>query len=146
MSAMIELIHDANRLEGTAYFELLPGMYRNKCWNRGSVFLNEENFGYIEPMVESCVEKYDHYSFVEVNRDKCEKILAQLLSLKRAVHESDSIDDLDGKIGFFFADTRERFAKEFDKNKRDLEKMLSGLAGWIRQTIKEHERMSILGL
>ena len=35
---------------------------------------------------------------------------------------------------------------QFDKNKSDLEKMLSGLASWIRQTIKENERICILGL
>ena len=40
----------------------------------------------------------------------------------------------------------QRFAKEFDKNKSDLEKMLSDLASWIRQTLKEYERICILGL
>jgi hypothetical protein len=43
-------------------------------------------------------------------------------------------------------DTKERFAAQFDKSKKDLENMIGNLVDWVRQTLKEHERISILGL
>jgi hypothetical protein len=143
---MIKLIGDVNKLKGTAYFELLPGSFKNKHWNKESVFLDEENFGFIEPIIERCVEKYGHYSFVEVNRDKWERITSELLSMRNKVRQSKATDDLLGDIGFHFADTKERFEGRFDKNKKDLEKTIRDLVDWIRETLREHERISILGL
>lgn len=143
---MIELIRDVNKLEGTAYFELLPGKYKNKCWNKESVFLDEENFGFIEPIIESCVEKYGRYSLVEVNRERWERIIGELLSLRNKVRQSKRIDDLERDIGYFFTDTKERFAEQFHKSKKDFENMIGDLVRWIRRTLKEHERISILGL
>jgi hypothetical protein len=143
---VIQLIRDKEKLEGTAYFELLPGRYKKKSWNEESVFLDEESFGFVEHIIEEWVEKYNHYSFVEVNEQRWEGIVVQLLSMRNRLHQARTIDELDGNVGFFFADTRERFAQQFDKNRQDLETMLYDLVKWIRQTLKEHERISILGL
>ena len=143
---MIQLIRDKEKLEGTAYFELLPGGYKNKCWNEKSVFLDEENFGFVERIIEEWVEKYDHYSFVEVNAQRWEGIVGQLLLMRNRVHQAKTADELDGHVGFFFADTRDSFAKHFDQNKQGLETMLYDLVEWIRKTLREHERISILGL
>ena len=99
---MIQLICEKGKLEGTAYFELLPGRYKNKCWNEESVFLEEENFGFIEHIIEEWVEKYGHYSFVEVNAQRWEEIVRRLLSMRETLRQAKTIDDLDGHVGFFF--------------------------------------------
>ncbi len=33
----IRIITNKNELEGTCYIEVLPGAYKNKCWNEGSL-------------------------------------------------------------------------------------------------------------
>jgi hypothetical protein len=143
---MIELIKDLNKLEGTAYFEFFPGKYKNKCWNKESVFIDEESFGLIEPIFERCIEKYDHYAFVAVNRKKWERVIDELLSLQEKVRGLKGVDDLQEYIGLFSTATRERFAESFEKNREDLDKLIEDLVAWLRRTLKNYEGISILGL
>lgn len=63
---MITLYRSTAELEGTAYIELLPRPYRDQCWRPRSVFLDEEAFGFIEPMIEKLCFKYNHYAFTEI--------------------------------------------------------------------------------
>jgi hypothetical protein len=46
----LELIQTVKAFEGTAYFELLPGRYSGKFWNKGAVFMTEESFSFLEDM------------------------------------------------------------------------------------------------
>lgn len=62
----IRLIRDLSELQGTYYFEILPGKYQDKCWNQNSVFMTEEVFGYLEPIFERRAPNFDHYAFVEI--------------------------------------------------------------------------------
>jgi hypothetical protein len=41
----IRLIRDRAELQGTCYFEIMPGKFHGKCWNEGSLFLAEDVFG-----------------------------------------------------------------------------------------------------
>ena len=41
------LIRDPAELSGSQFFELLPGAYNGQCWNAGSVYVEEEVFGYL---------------------------------------------------------------------------------------------------
>lgn len=51
MALDIRLIRNNKDRDGTCYFEFLPGIYRDKCWNEESVFMDEEVFGFIEPIL-----------------------------------------------------------------------------------------------
>src|SRR5204862_292237 len=57
---------DAAALEGTAYFEFLPGRYAGECWGRQSVFLTEQAFAHIEPIFQKHRPDFDHYAFTEI--------------------------------------------------------------------------------
>jgi hypothetical protein len=35
----IRIITNKGELEGTCYIEVLPGPYREQCWNEGSLFV-----------------------------------------------------------------------------------------------------------
>lgn len=74
----IRLIRDTAELSGTCYFEFLPGPYRDKCWNEGSVFLAEEVFRIIEPIIARNEPQFDRYSFVGIRRPTWERILPEL--------------------------------------------------------------------
>lgn len=66
---VIEIIYDANSLEGSCYIEVLPSKYKGECWNKNSIFFTEENFGYILPAFEKCYKKFDYYAFNEIDID-----------------------------------------------------------------------------
>jgi hypothetical protein len=74
----IRIITNKGELEGTCYMEILPGPYREKCWNEGSLFFEEEVFGYLEPIIKRHVETYDHYAFTEIKRNNGSQLLTIL--------------------------------------------------------------------
>ncbi len=74
----IRLIRDTAELSGTCYFEFLPGPYRDECWNEGSVFMAEDVFGLVEPIIARHEPRFDHYSFVGIRRPTWERILLEL--------------------------------------------------------------------
>lgn len=44
-------IYKLDELEGSCYIEVLPGPYRDRCWNEDSIYMDEETFGYLESAV-----------------------------------------------------------------------------------------------
>ena len=67
MDPKIRLSRDKSLLEGTAYFEFLPGHYVKEHWNDSSVFLDEEIMCLIERPFMDALPDYDHYSFFDVS-------------------------------------------------------------------------------
>ncbi|MGG4345787.1 hypothetical protein [Paenibacillus lautus] len=57
-------IYRLNELEGSCYIKVLPGPYRNRCWNEDSIYMDEETFGYLDSAVEKEYEPYDHYALM----------------------------------------------------------------------------------
>lgn len=146
MSPNIEIIRDKNSLEGTGYFEIMAGPYKNKCWNEGSLFLDEEAFGFVEPVFERLVENYDHYSFMEIDAKKGNLILASLKELQVALGESKTFEEIEQKIGFFYRDTAINFQSNFETNRNRLAKMVEELSEWLEDTFQTHQTISLLGL
>ncbi len=52
--------------EGSCYIEFLPGKYKGKCWNKESIYMNEEDFGFVLKCIEEGFPQYDYYSFNEI--------------------------------------------------------------------------------
>ncbi|MDY3555944.1 hypothetical protein R5W24_005090 [Gemmata sp. JC717] len=112
----IRLIRDTAELSGTCYFEFLPGPYRGRCWNAGSVFLAEDVFGLIEPVIARHVPEFDHYSFVAVGRATWERVIPDL-----------------GREAAASAD-------------RAFGALAGELAAWLREQLDDHECVSVLGM
>lgn len=74
----IKLIKNKNELEGTCYFEFLPGKYNNQCWQDDSVYLDEETFCLIAHIFEKNLLEYDYYSFMEIEKDQWPLIINDL--------------------------------------------------------------------
>src|SRR5262245_28844859 len=98
----IRLIEQKSELRGTCYIEFLPGKYAGRCWNDGSVFLDEEVFGLIEPKIIAQVPEFDHYAFIEIQGEVWNQIIRDLRDLSERLKSAQSIDDLAAEIGFFF--------------------------------------------
>lgn len=142
----IRIIRNKNELEGTAYIEILPATYKEKCWNEDSVFFDEEVFGYLEPILQKHVPTYDHYAFTEIGRDKWRAIIDDFEHLRSLLSSATSVADLHGRVGFRFGGTDERFGKEFRANKGALFVLVSEFTTWLRAKVIENESITILGI
>lgn len=142
----IRLIDDKAELQGTGYFELLPGKYRGQCWNDGSVFLAEDVFGLVEPIIARHESRFGHYSFVEICRLTWEKIIADLQGLAERAKSANDIGELHGEVGFLFTPTEREFAQEFRANAEALSRLTMDLSRWLLEQLKRHECVSALGI
>jgi hypothetical protein len=144
--APIRLITDKAALRGTCYFEFLPGEYKRECWNDGSVFLDEETFGFIEPVIARHEPRFDHWSFVGIRRPVWEGIIADLARLAIRVDGATSVSDIRDAVGFFFTTSEREFAANLKPNAEALAKLIRELVVWLRQQLKTHESVSVLGM
>jgi hypothetical protein len=142
----VKLITNLAELEGTDYFEFLPGEYRGKCWNHESAFMDEEVFGFLEPIVANCEPKYDHYAFTPVQRGTWERILQELTKLQTDVAAASDVSDLGAKMGLFFSTTQDTLAADFASYQPSIVLLIGSFSAWVRSHLKKHETISILGL
>lgn len=142
----IRLIRDKSELQGTCYIEVLPGEYKGQCWNDGSLFLAEDVFGLVEPVIKRHEPRFDHYSFVAIRRPAWERITADLVRLADRAESATGIGDLRGEVGFIFRPTEAEFAQDFRANADSLARLARELAGWVREQLREHECVSVLGM
>src|SRR4051794_827744 len=112
----IRLIKDKTELQGTGYFELLPGEYQGQCWKAGSVFLAEDVFDLVEPVIARHEPRFDHYAFVAIPRPTWERIIADLERLAELAGSAAGVGNLRGEAGFISSDAEEEFAREFRVN------------------------------
>ena len=146
MTERIRIITDQRELEGTCYIEVLPGPYKNQCWNDGSLYFEEEVFGYVEPIFERHVAAYDHYAFTPIEKVACMSIAEALERLAELTATAASISELAPHIGFVFNGSKQRFESAFESNKIALAKLARQFAIWIRSTTTEHECITVLGI
>jgi hypothetical protein len=142
----IHLIRDKAELQGTCYFEFLPGEYKMQCWNEGAVFLAEDVFGLIEPIIARHEPRFDRYSFVGIRRHAWERITGDLERLAKLAERASGVGDLVGEVGFFFTTTEAEFAQEFRVNADALGRLARELARWVREQLREQECVAVLGM
>jgi hypothetical protein len=144
--SFLHILKEKSDLEGTAYIELLPGKYTGKCWNKGSLFLDEATFGFFEKIVERSLPEYDHYAFTEVSSTRWQPIIIRLKALAKELSSAEALEDIPTDAHFYFNDTEQRFMKDFKVNTRLLQQVATELAGWLEVTLRQHESVTILGL
>jgi hypothetical protein len=105
------VLTDAKSLEGTQYFEFLPGRYQ-----AGSVFLTEEVFAHVEPIFERNRPDFDHYSFIEIPKSGWQPILKGLEDLRGFLALSPSESEVCSRVGFLSAEDKDKFLKELATN------------------------------
>jgi hypothetical protein len=134
---------DRLMLDGTQYFELLPGRYDGKHWVPGARFIHEYTFSLIEGIFEKHLPDYDHYTFIEVLRPQWEPILRDLASLRTALeHENVNVTLPYGRT----LNVQPTFEETVETNQHALAVFLIDLETWLHQTLAVHEVVSILGL
>lgn len=140
----MEIIYNLQELEGTCYLEILPGKYMNKCWNKESIFFDEEVFLYFEPIIAKAFDKYDHYSFQAINKDIWSEIIGYFKDVEEIL--KNNINDLDKYISPYFKNSTSVFSKKYKENTRELIGIMNEFTGWILKTLEDHDEISILGI
>ena len=142
----IAIIRDKSKLEGTCYIEIVPGQYQKKHWQKGSLFFNEEAFGLIEPIFESFINGYDHYSMNDASKTEWLKIVNELEKLNELLSSATKLEDVFGKVGYIFSGTRDKFQTNFEENKKLLIQMNVDLISWVKNVLKTHDHIAVLGI
>ena len=142
----IQIITDCSDLEGTAYVELMSGAYENKCWNEGSLFFEEEVFGYLEPTITRYEPTYDHYAFTPIEMPNWLRIVTTLGELRRALQRQPARTSVLRQIGFCFKNSETRFLEHFDTNCAALAALIAGIEGWTHERLTGYDRVTILGI
>ena len=140
------LLTDVGILKGTGYFELLPGRYTGKCWNAESVFLTEDAFAHVEPMVDKHRPGFDRYSFREIPRSQWMPIVADLSRMRDFLASEPTAADVCDQVGFHSASHKDVFVQDFGRNLSELHSTFADLVRWIREILKSHDAISVLGL
>jgi hypothetical protein len=142
----LRVIKDKSALEGTAFIELLPGRYSGNCWNDGSLFFDEETFGFFETVITKEAADYDHYAFTEISRPKWLRITARLKAFSSELRAVSTWQDLPVDIHFLFLGTESRFSENLEGNSRALAGVGTEIVRWAEQTLKEHDAITVLGM
>ncbi|WP_322052075.1 hypothetical protein [Paraburkholderia bannensis] len=143
MTHPFRAITDRSSLEHTAYVELMVGAYADLCWNEGSLFFEEEVFGYLEPTIKKYVPTYDHYAFTQVSMTDWEKIIADLANIRDALGiEALRVSAL-AQMGVI--STRE-LTEHVDASSAALSALITQIEQWTRPKRLEYDCVTILGL
>lgn len=138
-------IKNLDEIKGTCYMEVLPDKYKGKCWNADSLYFEEEDMGYFEPIIKQYFPSYDHYAFNEINKKDWLNIVKHF---KKILNQLDhmEMDELRKYIGFIFKNSEENFCKNLEEEKIRLKNILKLFISWLENKLDTCDTISILGL
>ncbi len=145
---MIQLFRDSS--QGAA-FEFLPGKFKGKFWNAGSVCLEEEVFLLISKPFASHVPNLDFFGITDIQRSVWERIIEDLDSLAIRLLKAKNLSELDGALVFYrsvvgYSTDEEEFQKDFAVNAKAVVTVIGELIAWLREILRTNESISILGV
>lgn len=131
-------------LKGTGYYQISPGKYQGLHWQDGSVFVNEDVFGFIEGIICNYYPNYNPMGPNDIPKELGLKIADAWDSASSKLLMSDpkevlSILNLDGEYGEFMFE-------EIKLNKILIAKMLGELSTLLRDYYNSTEWICILGI
>lgn len=132
-------------------FEFLPGEFRGKFLNAGSVYLEEGTFRLISNPIMRHVPDVDYFGTTVIQRPVWERIIEDLNTLAIRASQAASLSELDGALGFWRSlvsdsEEEEEFRKDFPVNAKALVAVIGELVAWLRETLKTNESVSILSV
>lgn len=140
------LLTQRSQLTETVYFEFLPGKYRGQTFTDESVFIEDETFGLLEPIVQKHVSEWNRSAFTAITRETWETIISDFDVFKQKLVKASSVSDIKSDIRLINNWTEETLDKDFAKNKTELIGMIDNLTAWLRTNLQSQEIISILGV
>lgn len=138
------LITDLSLLDGTCYFELLAGEYKDNCWNEGSIFVEESYWSdFFDTVIAKYVPNYDYYDFIYVSKTECSLIADELGRLSITVSQVRNLEDLQEIISLYYF--KEEFILDFEMEKKILSESYSFISKWFNEQ-SQLNGASVLGM
>jgi hypothetical protein len=143
----IEIVRTKAELPDTSYFEFLPGPYRGEHWAAESVYVQEEIFCLIEPIIRQHHPGYDHYSHSSIPAVEWSKIIADLQLLANRARSATSLADLrQAGVGFHRRGIDTEFEQDFTNSAHALANLADDLSVWLRDALRDQDVVSVLGM
>ena len=143
----IEIVRTKADLPDTSYFEFLPGPYRGQHWAPESVYVQEEIFCLIEPIIRQHHPGYDHYSHSSIPAVEWSRIIADLQALATRARSANSLADLrQAGVGFHRRGIDAEFEQDFANNTHALAKLADDLSLWVRDALRSQDVVSVPGM
>ncbi len=142
----IQLINDLSQLDDGQFLEVFPGPYKGRSWNDESVYIEDEAFALIEPIVVKHAPNFNRRSNNNIEKEVWAAILTDLENLKGRLENAASISDLKGLLGFQEEASEREFGLKFDDNLASLKKMVDGLIQWLNRELANKPVICILGI
>jgi hypothetical protein len=138
------LVHRSNDFDGTAYVELVPGVYEGKHWQPGSIFIDDIDFSVIEGLILKHLPDYDHFAMNDVPQKAGIAIIREwqraAAELSDGMKSASEVLCLSEKSVFRFKPSE----LEDDRNK--IANMLEEIAATCNEFIRDKSCFCVLGL
>lgn len=141
----INMVTDKQELDDGPCIELLPGVYQGNDWNEDSVYFSVEVFALVEPVFEEVLSDYNMHAVTEVSISQLDILIERLDSLRNFVTRTTDSAQLNGRVGFFHAETEGDFQRDFGVNRQALEDMIAELVDWLAVQADACDAITILG-
>jgi hypothetical protein len=141
----MEIIYSLQELKGTCYFGILPGKYLGECWIEGSIFIDDIQFTFLEPVIAKSYSKFDHYGFNEINSDVWKEILNDFAEFSELIKSFDE-KKIENYIKGYFKNSTNHFVTEYQSKSAEIIKFIAEFTNWIEEKSKSFEYISVLGI
>jgi hypothetical protein len=140
----IQLIQQLSELDGGDFLEIFPGPYKGRAWNEQSVYVEDEAFSLLTPIVLRHAPEFDNCGNTPISKESWIAIIKDLEALKRDLASANSVDALN--LQFRNATISSDFGSGFEENKRKLTVLIDDLSGWLNRELEKQTIISILGI
>jgi len=138
-----------NELEGTDYFEFLPGTHNGKWWNDESAYLQtDEGFGFIWFVFDHYIKEFDYDGESKMEREDTQKIISALQELKHVMDQSRTAQLAVSMLpyGEFPMRSMPYIWRDWKAHQSQVENMIDDLCSWLTEVLKKHSEITILGM
>lgn len=142
----IKLIHKLVELDGGQFLEVFPGPFKGRSWNEQSVYIEDEAFALIEPIVSKHAPEFDRCRNTAITKEGWSGIIADLKELRSILADAKSMQDLPSTMQFRDDGSRDDFGSDFSENSRKVITLVDELITWLSVQIESQPVITILGI
>jgi hypothetical protein len=104
-------------------------------------------FCYFEPVFDRHQLEFDHYAFSVIRASTWQKILADLDTVAETARDATSVAEMQRVgVGFHRPGIVREFQEDFRSNAVALRNVAQELVSWVRDQLRTHENVSVLGM
>lgn len=142
----IQLIQNLAELDGGEFLEIFPGPYKGRSWNENSAYVEHKAFALFEPIIKKHAPQFDHRSNTAIPKESWVAIIADLQSLRQALADAKSMEDVQNHLGCRDATSSSEFNSAFQQNVQSLTALIDNLVAWLNRELESQPVISVLGI